>query len=191
MPSWTLRHSRFPEVIRETYDALCAHDSPVDALHRLRLFKCATVQTSSEIQRMFRFTLACCVEDRLGCTIGCLHPVETRRQRAQRLASCYPSLTDLCPLSQVMGGESARLGQVRDHVIELSRLDIDARVAELKAPKHELPEFEERSRKAGILKRLKQLTPGCCTGLPAICDPAGQVSAIPNQMAEFLSQHWG
>ncbi|CAE8704051.1 unnamed protein product, partial [Polarella glacialis] len=86
---------------------------------------------------------------------------------------------------------TAAFQALHDHVIELSHISVQDRIAELKQFRSDLPEVVYHQRKSRILDSLKRLIPGQHKPIQAVVDPiSGSVRSAPAEINRILTEYW-
>ena len=190
IPAWIFEHESWMKMIKEKHLDLMLETGSCSSHIELQLLKKAIRHVSVNLARTHSQE-AVTHKDRVACAISYLRSAERGDVVGQlRQASRYKHLSSLTDPADPFLRESHTLNLVRDHVVDLSSMDIVSQIQALNRKK--LDGFDYRCQKEQLLVRFKRLTPGNTSGLNALEDAAtGGIVTDPRGMAKALTEHWG
>ena len=129
-------------------------------------------------------------DDKLGFTLSCLRALERGQHGgAFKCAQAYPKLMDWIPREVNQADMASRVCHIRDHAVELARIQIEQEIQSINLGSFEEPADRDRA-KTSVLQKLKRLSPGETTGIGAMQTSEGQIVTGPNEIASVLRDHW-
>ena len=150
-------------------------------------------QASQQLQVASLQKDATTTEEKLGATMGFLRAAERGSQLAlKRISRKYVFLNTFFDPSDAATLSPVALARVRDHAVQLARVDVWDRIEELRQIRETGPsEFVVQAHKENILVRLQRLLPGTTASLSVMRDKNHNLTSDPAEMAAILNEHWG
>ena len=133
--------------------------------------------------------VAATTEEKIATTLGMLRACDLGQTiDLSKYHARYPYLRMLAATAPV---SASCLLALREHAVELARMDVWDRVEELRSVQQSMPEYEYHMRKDNILRLLQRLLPGGQKGLSVMASTDGSfITGEPSEMADLLRQHW-
>ena len=131
----------------------------------------------------------CPHEDKLGLTL-CLLRAFSRSNwpLIHKCVRAYPELNKWTGTGDIYSISNFNIEQIRNHALDLSRQQITSEIEHLNSGAVQL---EDKPKiKDSILRKLKRLAPGSCTGIGAMQTESGAVVTSPEEIVQVLRSHW-
>ena len=131
----------------------------------------------------------CPPEDKLGLTLCMLRAFgKSNWPLIHKCVGAYPELSKWTGTGNSYSISNSNSEQIRNHALDLSRQEISADIFHLNSGEVAL---EDKPRvKDSILRKLKRLAPGSCTGIGAMQTESGAVVTKPEEIVQALRSHW-
>ena len=193
IPLSELKRDGWDKKVLANFHYLCEGDPMINnPARRLLLLKDA-IRNTYELNREDMGGLArnaSSPDDRLGFTLSCLRALEQgRHDRVFKYAQAYPKLMDWIPREVNQSDMAYRVSNIRDHAVELARIQIEQEIQSINLGSFEEPADRDRA-KTSVLQKLRRLSPGETTGIGAMQTREGQIVTGPEEIAGVLRDHW-
>ena len=100
----------------------------------------------------------------------------------------YPELNKWTGTGNIYSISNSNIEQIRNHALDLSRQQITIEIDHLNSG---AVQAEDKPRiKDSILRKLKRMAPGSCTGIGAMQTESGAVVTSPEEIVQVLRSHW-
>lgn len=187
-----VNHPDFVRTVEDNFAAHLFHNScPTCSLTQLGILKDAIRATARDLATTTTIEVTS-IEEKISCSIGALRAAQSGQAEVVRASvQKYARLHTFFPEESVHLSSSA-LQELQEHIVELCRYNVQARVEELRDLKPSLPDYNYAVLKESILVQMKRLVPGSTTAsIGGVQDETNtDILTEAEDIAHMLSKHW-